>query len=39
VTSAVAQAITTPANIWTPGPAPEELNDRWWLLAGDTDYL
>jgi hypothetical protein len=34
-----ALAITTPSNIWTPGPAPEELQDRWWLLAGDTDWL
>lgn len=31
--------ITTPANIWSPGPAPEELRGRWWLLAGDTDFL
>ncbi len=37
--SAQALAITTPANIWTPGPAPEELHNRWWLLPGDTDYL
>jgi hypothetical protein len=39
VTNAQALAITTPANIWTPGPPPEELLDRWWLLASDTDYL
>lgn len=31
--------ITTPANIWTPGPPPAELHNRWWLLAGDTDFL
>ena len=31
--------ITTPTNIWTPGPLPEDLRDRWWLVAGDTDYL
>mgnify|MGYP001180875144 CR=1 FL=1 len=31
--------ITTPANVWTPGPAPESLQDRWWLLPGDTDFL
>jgi hypothetical protein len=31
--------ITTPANIRTPGPSPSELKDRWWLMAGDTDYL
>lgn len=39
VTGAQALPITTPANVWTPGPAPDELRDRWWLLAGDTDYL
>ena len=32
-------AITTPANIWTKGPAPDSLQDRWWLLPGDTDFL
>jgi hypothetical protein len=31
--------ITIPANIWSPGPAPEEQHNRWWLLAGDTDFL
>jgi hypothetical protein len=39
VTSAKALPITTPANIWTPGPTPEELQDRWWLVPGDSDYL
>lgn len=39
VGNAVALPITTPANVWTPGPAPEDLNERWWLLAGDTDWL
>lgn len=39
VTNARALPITIPANIWTPGPAPEDLLNRWWLLAGDTDYL
>ncbi|MEY4640703.1 MAG: hypothetical protein RLZZ227_697 [Pseudomonadota bacterium] len=39
VSDAQPMPITTPANIWTPGPAPEELKDRWWLLAGDSDYL
>lgn len=39
VSAAMAMPITTPANVWTPGPAPEELKDRWWLLAGDTDWL
>ena len=31
--------ITTPANVWTDGPSPEELKDLWWLMPGDTDYL
>lgn len=31
--------VMTPANTWTPGPAPEELQDRWWLMPGDTDFL
>jgi Acetyltransferase (GNAT) domain len=31
--------ISTPANIWTAGPPPAELQDRWWLMAGDTDFL
>jgi hypothetical protein len=39
VMTSTALPITTPANIWTPGPAPEDLKDRWWLLAGDTDWL
>ena len=30
--------ITVPANIWTPGPEPEELLDLWWLMPGDTDF-
>jgi hypothetical protein len=31
--------ISTPANIWTDGPKPADLQDRWWLTAGDTDFL
>lgn len=31
--------ICTPANIWTAGPSPAEIKDRWWLMAGDTDFL
>lgn len=31
--------ICTPANIWTAGPTPAEIKDRWWLMAGDTDFL
>lgn len=36
---ATALPITTPANIWTPGPQPAELHNHWWLLPGDTDFL
>jgi len=32
-------SISIPANIWTPGPAPATLQDQWWLLPGDTDFL
>ena len=39
VSTATALPITTPANVWTPGPEPEVLKDQWWLLAGDTDWL
>jgi len=27
-----------PANIWNEGPNPEEINNRWWLMAGDIDW-
>lgn len=30
--------ISIPANIWTRGPGPEQLNERWWLMPGDTDF-
>jgi hypothetical protein len=39
VASAELLPITIPANIWSSAPSPEELQDRWWLLAGDTDWL
>ena len=31
--------ISTPTNIWREGPAPAELQDRWCLTAGDSDFL
>jgi hypothetical protein len=31
--------IVTPANMLTPGPAPDSLRNLWWLLPGDTDFL
>ncbi|RMD67739.1 MAG: hypothetical protein D6819_10920 [Gammaproteobacteria bacterium] len=30
--------VRIPANAWTPGPDPEEINGRWWLMSGDTDF-
>lgn len=27
-----------PTNIWSPGPAPDAVRDRWWLMGGDTDF-
>jgi hypothetical protein len=37
--TSTALPITTPANIWTAAPSPEELHNRWWLMPGDTDFL
>jgi hypothetical protein len=31
-------AIQIPANAHSPGPSPESLRDRWFLMAGDTDF-
>jgi hypothetical protein len=31
--------IPIPTNVWTEGPRVEELQDRWWLMMGDTDFL
>ena len=30
--------IIIPHNRWTPGIAASELQDRWWLTSGDTDF-
>lgn len=30
--------VTVPCVTWTPCPKPEELQDRWWLMSGDTDW-
>lgn len=31
--------IQIPTNIWSKGPDPEQINNKWWLMAGDTDFL
>lgn len=31
-------AIQVPANAYSPGPSPALLRDRWFLMAGDTDF-
>lgn len=30
--------VTIPSNVWSPGPAVTDVKDRWWLMAGDTDF-
>ena len=30
--------LMVPANVWTPGPSAEELQGKWWLTGGDTDF-
>ncbi len=30
--------IRIPTCIWVDGPEPHELQDKWWLMAGDTDF-
>lgn len=36
--SQLALPIRIPANIWSAGPAPARLKDRWWLMSGDMDF-
>jgi SAM-dependent methyltransferase len=31
--------VVIPAQIWSAGPELAEFRDRWWLTAGDTDFL
>ena len=31
--------VSIPTSAWTPGPDSQSLRDRWWLMAGDTDFL
>ncbi|UJP04450.1 MAG: GNAT family N-acetyltransferase [Nitrosomonas sp.] len=30
--------IRIPTNVWSSGPAPEALKNRWWLMSGDKDF-
>ena len=30
--------LMVPANVWTPGPSADELQGKWWLTGGDTDF-
>ncbi len=30
--------VSIPTSVWTPGPDPEQLKDKWWLMSGDTDF-
>jgi hypothetical protein len=30
--------IRIPLSIITPGPKPEDVTSRWWLMGGDTDF-
>ena len=34
-----ATGINIPCNVWTQGPSAETLRGRWWLTAGDMDFL
>jgi len=31
--------IHIPHNIWSQGIPPEIINEKWWLMSGDTDFL
>lgn len=30
--------IRIPANVWSDGPSPQLLVNRWWLMSGDMDF-
>jgi hypothetical protein len=32
-------SISIPANTWTQGPSVEVLKSKWWLSAGDMDFV
>ncbi len=31
--------VVIPTSVWTPAPPAEQLAERWFLMAGDTDFL
>lgn len=31
--------IQIPCNVWTRGPSTETLHNKWWLTAGDMDFM
>jgi hypothetical protein len=31
--------IEIPCNSWNPGPAADLLYGKWWLTAGDMDFM
>ena len=30
--------VSIPSSVWTPGPDPRQIKDKWWLMSGDTDF-
>jgi len=30
--------VCNPTSVWTRGPEPDRLRDRWWFTSGDTDF-
>jgi len=30
--------LVVPTNVWSPGPAVDDVRGHWWLMAGDTDF-
>ncbi|WP_295402334.1 GNAT family N-acetyltransferase [uncultured Thiocystis sp.] len=30
--------VCIPTNVWVDGPRVEQLQDKWWLMSGDTEF-
>jgi hypothetical protein len=30
--------VYVPTNVWVPGPSPDRLQGKWWLMSGDTEF-